>query len=170
MSSPGFVYLPSGLDEVENLQKYTPGGYHPVEIGQMYDNNRYKVLHKLGFGGFSTVWLAHDRHENRYIALKILCAKASDSHDLPLAVKSILDGGRLSHLFVTELRRFHVNGPNGRHVCQVLPLVGPSLSALSGHRYRLRPSGCKMLAQQAAKILAFLHANSLCHGGMSFPP
>lgn len=168
MSSLSFVYCPSGLDTVENLEKYTPGGYHPVEIGQTYDNDRYKVLHKLGFGGFSTIWLARDRHQDRYIALKVLCAEHSDLYGLHPAVKSILDGSP-SRPFVTELRRFHITGPNGCHLCQVLPLMGPSLSALSDHRYRLRPAGCKVLAQQAANILVFLHANNLCHGGMRFP-
>lgn len=167
MSSLTFVYCPSGLDTVEDLEKYTPGGYHPVEIGHTYDNDRYRVLHKLGFGGFSTIWLARDRHEDRYIALKVLCAEHSDSYGLHPGVKSILDGN-LSHVFVTELRRFYITGPNGRHLCQALPLMGPSLSALSNHRYRLRPARCKLLARQATSILAFLHANNLCHGGMSF--
>ena len=38
---------------------YKPGEYHPVHLGDIYCQ-RYKVIHKLGFGGYSTVWLAHD--------------------------------------------------------------------------------------------------------------
>lgn len=35
---------------VENLETYSPGGYHPTHIGDRYQNNRYEVVHKLGFG------------------------------------------------------------------------------------------------------------------------
>lgn len=38
----------------------TTGGYHPVEIGDLY-SNRYTVVRKLGWGHFSTVWLAKDK-------------------------------------------------------------------------------------------------------------
>ena len=36
------------------------GGYHPVEIGDIY-NGRYHVIRKLGWGHFSTVWLCRDK-------------------------------------------------------------------------------------------------------------
>jgi hypothetical protein len=36
------------------------GGYHPVRIGDTY-NNKYIIETKLGFGHFSTVWLASDK-------------------------------------------------------------------------------------------------------------
>ena len=36
------------------------GGYHPVEINDVY-NGRYKVIRKLGWGHFSTVWLCQDK-------------------------------------------------------------------------------------------------------------
>ena len=38
---------------------FVSGGYHPVKISDVY-NSRYVVLRKLGWGHFSTVWLARD--------------------------------------------------------------------------------------------------------------
>lgn len=35
------------------------GGYHHVKIGDLF-NGRYHVIRKLGWGHFSTVWLAWD--------------------------------------------------------------------------------------------------------------
>lgn len=35
------------------------GGYHPVRVGDIF-NKRYKVLSKLGWGYFATVWLCVD--------------------------------------------------------------------------------------------------------------
>ncbi|KNZ76817.1 Lysine-specific demethylase 3A [Termitomyces sp. J132] len=44
---------------VENVEKYAPGGYHPVLFGDVY-HDRYHIVHKLGHGSFSTVWLTRD--------------------------------------------------------------------------------------------------------------
>lgn len=36
------------------------GGYHRVHIGDNFKGGKYKVTKKLGWGHFSTVWLAND--------------------------------------------------------------------------------------------------------------
>jgi serine/threonine-protein kinase SRPK3 len=36
------------------------GGYHPVSLGDSFMNDRYRVVRKLGWGHFSTVWLCED--------------------------------------------------------------------------------------------------------------
>jgi hypothetical protein len=46
-------------EEQEDLSDYCKGGYHPVKIGDTF-NNRYNVLRKVGWGHFSTVWLCWD--------------------------------------------------------------------------------------------------------------
>jgi len=38
---------------------YDEGGYLPVTIGDVF-HERYIVIRKLGWGHFSTVWLARD--------------------------------------------------------------------------------------------------------------
>ena len=40
--------------------RYRPGGFHPVHLGDTFKEGRYRVIHKLGHGGFSTIWLARD--------------------------------------------------------------------------------------------------------------
>lgn len=47
------------------------GGYHPVQVGEQYKHGRYKVLQKLGWGHFSTVWLVHDNQLGQQSALKV---------------------------------------------------------------------------------------------------
>ena len=44
----------------EGSEDYRRGGYHAVRIGDTFKNGRYVVQSKLGWGHFSTVWLAWD--------------------------------------------------------------------------------------------------------------
>ncbi|KAL2820156.1 pyridoxal phosphate-dependent transferase [Aspergillus cavernicola] len=40
------------IDGAERLEKYEPGGYHPIMIGDTL-HDRYAIVDKLGFGGYS---------------------------------------------------------------------------------------------------------------------
>lgn len=46
--------------EDEGTDDYRRGGYHAVRIGDAFKGGRYIVQSKLGWGHFSTVWLAWD--------------------------------------------------------------------------------------------------------------
>ena len=50
----------SSTDEDEGTDGYKRGGYHPVSIGERYNDDRYVVVKKLGWGHFSTCWLVED--------------------------------------------------------------------------------------------------------------
>jgi hypothetical protein len=53
--------LPPKVQAMEEpLGKYRPGGYHPVGLGDTFDGGRFSVIRKLGWGQYSTVWLAKD--------------------------------------------------------------------------------------------------------------
>lgn len=56
-SADSDVYFTESDDE--DHREYKRGGYHPVSIGEVYAN-RYRIEAKLGWGHFSTVWLATD--------------------------------------------------------------------------------------------------------------
>jgi hypothetical protein len=65
-----YVYM----EDVESPERYHPGGYHPVAIGD-HLHDRYRIVHKLGHGGYSTVWLARDQTAAKYVAIKIAVAE-----------------------------------------------------------------------------------------------
>lgn len=62
---------------VEPWHKYdmkttpTPYVFYPICVGEVLDE-RYLVEHKIGSGGFSTVWMAHDLQDSRDVALKVM--------------------------------------------------------------------------------------------------
>jgi F0F1-type ATP synthase assembly protein I len=56
------IYRSSNLLHTqERMSRYRRGGYHPVNLGDTFKDGHYKLYHKLGWGGYSTVWLASDR-------------------------------------------------------------------------------------------------------------
>lgn len=44
----------------EEPDYYKPGGFHPISLGDTFHDDRYTILRKLGYGQYSTVWLARD--------------------------------------------------------------------------------------------------------------
>ena len=52
------------------MGSYKNGGFHPIHVGEFL-MERYVIIHKLGYGTFSTVWLAKDVNYNCYVALKV---------------------------------------------------------------------------------------------------
>ena len=173
-SSKKLRYRPPRLNNVEDVEKYRTGGLHPIHLGEALKDGRYHILHKLGYGGFSTVWLARDETRNRLVSLKVLTADASRQ---PMELKLLrhLDEHAQNNpwrgnIIATE-DDFTIDGPNGTHLCYVSQPGGPSLSAISdspgeiaGTR-RLRAPLARKLARQLAKTVSLIHNVGIVHGG-----
>ncbi|KAJ2759200.1 serine/threonine protein kinase, CMGC, partial [Coemansia nantahalensis] len=112
-----------GMDEEEDIKDYCKGGYHKVAIGDEFSGGRYKVLRKLGWGHFSTVWLAYDRTKDIHVALKIVKSAtnyteaAQDEIELCTRAVSVKDQHVGRSYVMQMLDHFEHSGPNGRHVC-----------------------------------------------------
>ncbi|KAL6827999.1 kinase-like domain-containing protein [Trichoderma camerunense] len=155
----------------EELAKYCPGGYHPVHLGDVLDKGRYKILDKLGFGSFSTVWLARDEVNNINVSIKIVVAEMSDRQNRELDIlQSIKLNGdpnhpgqkHVSHL----LDSFYHEGPNGRHLCVVLELLGPKISSVADRRpnYRLEGKLARQISSQLLLAVDYLRSCGVAHG------
>ncbi|XP_043702289.1 serine/threonine-protein kinase SRPK-like [Telopea speciosissima] len=120
--------------EDEGTEDYRRGGYHAVRIGDTFKSGRYVVQSKLGWGHFSTVWLAWDTHNSRYVALKV---QKSAQHYTEAAMdeitilKQIAEGDPDDNKCVVKLLdHFKHSGPNGQHVCMVFEYLGDNLLTL----------------------------------------
>lgn len=60
---------PSQLTSLERVNSYPVaeepdyyhiGGFHPICLGHTFHHGQYTILRKLGYGQYSTVWLARD--------------------------------------------------------------------------------------------------------------
>lgn len=62
---------------MESICTYQKGGFHPVVLRNII-NNRYVLVHKLGNGGFATVWMVEDMVKKEFVTLNIICANYSE--------------------------------------------------------------------------------------------
>ncbi|KAJ6081401.1 kinase domain-containing protein [Penicillium canescens] len=157
--------------DVEYFEDYVPGGYHPTLIGDTFCSGRYTVVHKLGFGGYSTIWLARDQQRGRYVSLKILTARAStDSHEGEiLHYLTKCDRTHPGKRFIPPLLdQFSFHGPNGHHRCLVGEPAGGSIaqSKEDSTNFMFPPDAARSTAAQLLLGLSYLHANGICHGDL----
>ena len=69
------------ISDSEGIEDYIDQGFHPVYLGERVHSGKYIILRKLGFGHFSTVWLALDTIQGIFRAIKINQAKYADKLD-----------------------------------------------------------------------------------------
>ncbi|KAK2809177.1 hypothetical protein FQN50_004012 [Emmonsiellopsis sp. PD_5] len=168
-------YIP--LDDIEKPERYRPGGYHPVVIGDQL-SDRYHVVHKLGFGTYSTTWLARDDATKKYVAVKIAIAEAEnimpESELLnSLAVSAPSDEGVQSGggLIAQTLDIFSLDGPNGRHICLVTEPGMMTLAEAKDASYTrlFNLPVARAIAAQVIRAVAFLHHRGVVHADRLSP-
>ncbi|KAF5609033.1 cmgc kinase [Fusarium pseudoanthophilum] len=121
-------------DACEPVDRYEEGLYLPICIGEVIAD-RYRIEHKLGHGGFSTVWMAHDMDKGKDVALKIMTANFGDALLLPGAARN-------------------------PHRVLVFPLKGPNLRDYARETSTIvRRSAAKQLLQ----ALKALHDGGMVH-------
>jgi serine/threonine-protein kinase SRPK3 len=157
-------------DDVENLEAYRPGGYHPIKLGDEYCQGRYRIVHKLGYGAFSTVWLARDSAADIYVSLKVVTATASERSSESQVLEIIHQNNPLhpGRMFVSSLLNdFSIRGPNGNHRCLVTEILGPTVSDVkeSFDCDLLSLDIARRVTAQLALGLADIHSCGIIHGG-----
>ncbi|KAI6027182.1 kinase-like protein [Pisolithus marmoratus] len=170
-------------EDEEDFEDYVKGGYHPVHIGDTFSDGRYIVVRKLGWGHFSTVWLAKDTKTNRHVALKVVksaprytetaldeikllqrlitsstpSVEPTPQNPNPPLSPSQTHPGR-SHV-ISFLDHFKHKGPNGTHVCMVFEVLGENLLGLiKRHQNKGVPMHLvKQIAKQVLLGLDYMH-------------
>ncbi|KAI1167097.1 kinase-like protein [Nemania serpens] len=163
-------YYGIGYDDIENVNYYNRGGHHPVHLGDIL-NGQYEVVHKLGSGGFGLVWLCQHTVTKKWSAIKITAAdhsaegKEKTIYDHLLRISSS-QKLKENHLLMPS-DQFWIEGPNGRHYCLVLPVMGQTAWSWATDKTigRIHDDVRKVCAQIVQGV-RFLHRYGVCHGDL----
>uniref|UniRef100_A0A8C5HU99 non-specific serine/threonine protein kinase n=1 Tax=Gouania willdenowi TaxID=441366 RepID=A0A8C5HU99_GOUWI len=156
--------LGSDDEEQEDPNDYCKGGYHHVKVGDLY-NGKYHVIRKLGWGHFSTVWLAWDIQVKRFVAMKVVKSAehytetAVDEIKLLRSVRNSDPDDPNREMVVQLLDDFKISGVNGTHVCMVFEVLGHHLLKwIIKSNYQGLPLPCvKSIIRQVLQGLDYLH-------------
>lgn len=155
------------IDGAEKLERYNPGGYHPVMIGDVL-RERYAIVDKLGFGGYSTVWLAHDTRLKQYVALKVGIADSIGRDTKILRAFSSKPSASFIHPGRDSVPRlldeFDVTGPNGTHPCYtVAPAQCNLRDAVFLGMFPIRVA--RVLSAGLVQAVSYIHSRGYVHDG-----
>jgi serine/threonine-protein kinase SRPK3 len=152
----------------ERAREYRKGGYHPVYIGELY-NDRYRIAHKLGWGFFSTVWLVWDYRNKRFYAMKVQKSDVNyrdAAYDEIRLLTQIMEADPANERCCTRLvDTFEHTGPNGTHVVMVFEVLGENLLKLI-ERYDCKGIPLpivKAIARQTLIGLDHVHSINIIH-------
>ncbi|KAI1281383.1 kinase-like domain-containing protein [Xylaria sp. FL0933] len=159
------------IEDVEYLEHYARGGYHPVHIDDSL-LQRYRIVYKLGHGSFSTVWLALDDQTSKYVAIKVGTADA-DIREIDILSKLALAGtaspaADKASMVLPAIDRFCIAGPNGTHPCFVTSPASCSIEdskeACNWSLFQLDVA--RSLCAQLAMAICFIHSEGYAHGDL----
>ncbi|XBH94139.1 hypothetical protein VPH35_084972 [Triticum aestivum] len=134
----GYCYSSGSEDDEEEDEEgaegYRKGGYHAARPGDRFAGGRFVAQRKLGWGNFSTVWLAYDTLLSRFVALKIQKSARDYAHaalhEIELLSAAAKGDPTNSKCVIQLLDHFKHAGPNGKHICLVTEFLGDSLLRL----------------------------------------
>lgn len=162
-------YVP--VTQAEPMFDYRPGGFHPVAIGDKL-HNRYQIVDKLGYGGYSTIWLARDMQRQQYVSIKIGTSRSISIHGELDAIQKLqmsqiqafvpllreLEKYPVPDVLPTIIDQFTLNGPNGTHACYAaIPMLG-DLRNLCEEMSGLPLRNFRHVCAKLALCVAHIHA------------
>jgi serine/threonine-protein kinase SRPK3 len=172
-------------------------GFYPLRLGETFDDERFVITRKLGWGGYSTVWLARDRkyaleifgsldrwlirmnREDRHVALMALSAHASREIEAGRLrerelLRKVTNASPLHHGFKHVIHLSHefaFESFAGQHICFVTDVLSYSVPSLQNQLAdpRLPLEFILRLTKHVLKGLEYLHDEcKVIHSGMFY--
>ncbi|MBX9671207.1 MAG: serine/threonine protein kinase, partial [Candidatus Obscuribacterales bacterium] len=130
--------------------------------------DRYEVLEEIGCGGMSRVYKAHDKKQDRLVAVKILHAHLLSENK----IKKKKPEKRFQQEFKATVALAHLNivavidhgeTPEGLPFMVMEYIDGPSLEQIFKHQGRLRLSHFMTIFYQVCSALSHAHIRGVIH-------
>ncbi|MCJ1331836.1 hypothetical protein MMC10_008528 [Thelotrema lepadinum] len=157
----------------DSFLQYRPGGYHPIALGDVLDDGRYRVFHKWGMGIDATIWYARDMKLDRCVTIKIKTAertKYSQELKILLDLQKSSNGHDRDHV-IQLLNHFYIEGPNGCHQALVFELIGPGVDqTIEGAASIPEELDFEEIVEAAVPLLRgldFVHKAGHAHGALN---
>ncbi|GKZ72256.1 hypothetical protein AnigIFM50267_008618 [Aspergillus niger] len=148
---------------VEPCDRYDPEStsrvFYPICLGEVL-NGRYLIEHKIGFGGGSTVWMAHDLLQRKDVALKVMALGEWAENEIRMQNEIIQHVQDTSSL-VTYLDAFILPRDNDHHQVLVFPLMGPCVDPVL--LLKMPPTARMPAARKLLEALEKLHQAGIVH-------
>ncbi|KAJ5697593.1 hypothetical protein N7488_011277 [Penicillium malachiteum] len=130
-------------------------------------HDRYHIVDKLGYGGYSTVWLSRDTSSKRYVAVKVGIADTPSHERKILRALAEHRGPSCEHpgrnAIPLPLDEFEISGPNGTHQCYAMPPAQSNLKDVSFcHLFPLEVT--RALSYHLTLAIAYTHLQGYVHG------
>lgn len=130
-------------------------------IGRVFDD-RYEVIRRLGVGGMAEVYLAHDRHLGRDVALKVLLAKyAGDPQFIERFRREASAAAGLNHPNIVQI--YDRGEAENTYYISMEYLPGRSLKEVIEKHAPLRADHIISLSAQILDALRFAHSKGVIH-------
>ncbi|KAI0076267.1 kinase-like protein [Panus rudis PR-1116 ss-1] len=146
-------------------------GWPQLDFGESVGpGGRYVICRKLGWGGYSSTWLARDQEQNRYVALKVLTGWANElmkrgntwEHEALRRISNPPPSPHCLHL----LFEFTIpgRGSSGDHTCFVTELFAGDINTLSKrYRFPFPLSICKRILYHTLCGISHFHSRGVVH-------
>ena len=131
-------------------------------IGQIIDD-RFEVLHKIGEGGMATVYLCHDRENNKKVALKVVTVQSADGgFSRRRFRREFMLTKRVDHPNVISLHHFGAIDDNTFYTAMDYIKGKDLMTHLDDEGY-LHEEEIQSIALKLARALAALHTEDVIH-------
>jgi len=130
-------------------------------IGRVFDD-RYEILRKIGSGGMAEVYLAHDRHLDRDVALKVLHSRhAEDESFIERFRREASNAASLNHPNIVQI--YDRGEAEGTYYIAMEYLEGRPLKDLIVRYAPLQTEHVVSIATQILEALRFSHRKHIVH-------
>lgn len=130
-------------------------------IGRVFED-RYEVISRLGVGGMAEVYLAHDRHLGRDVALKVLLSKyAGDPQFIERFRREASAAAGLNHPNIVQI--YDRGEAEGTYYISMEYLQGRSLKEIIQNYAPLRADHVITVTTQILEALRFAHRKDVIH-------